>query len=48
MSKSRKRLKKALLAGAALYGASKLMKPGVSDAKAMKASDLYQKNHFLE
>ena len=40
MSKSRKRLKKALLAGAALYGASKLMKPGVSDAKAMKASDM--------
>jgi hypothetical protein len=40
MSKTKKRLKKALLAGAALYGASKLMKPDVSDAKAMRATEM--------
>jgi hypothetical protein len=43
MSKSRKRLKKALLAGAALYGASKMMKPDVSDAKAMRATEMNKK-----
>lgn len=38
MSKTRKRLKKALMAGAALYGLGKMMKPDVSDAKAMRAT----------
>ena len=43
MSKRKKRLKKALLAGAALYGASKLMKPDVSGAKAMKATEMNER-----
>ena len=43
MSKLRDKLKKALLAGAAIYGASKLMKPDVSGAKAMKATDMNKK-----
>ena len=43
MSKTKKRLKKALLAGAALYGASKLMKPDVSGAKAMKATEMNER-----
>tara|TARA_R100001086_G_C11767383_1_gene239858 strand:- start:48 stop:404 length:357 start_codon:yes stop_codon:yes gene_type:complete len=43
MSKRKRRLKKALLAGAALYGASKLMKPDVSGAKAMKATEMNEK-----
>tara|TARA_R100000329_G_C7555129_1_gene196216 strand:+ start:276 stop:632 length:357 start_codon:yes stop_codon:yes gene_type:complete len=38
MSKTRKKLKKALMAGAALYGLGKMMKPDVSDAKAMRAT----------
>jgi len=40
MSKTRKRLKKALMAGAALYGLGKMMKPDVSGAKAMKATEM--------
>ena len=43
MSKTKKRLKKALLAGATLYGASKMMKPDVSDAKSMRATEMNKK-----
>ena len=43
MSKKRRKLKKALAAGLALYGASKLMKPDVSGAKAMKATEMNEK-----
>ena len=43
MSKTKRRLKKALLAGAALYGASKMMKPDVSDAKSMRATEMNKK-----
>ena len=43
MSKRKKRLKKALAAGLALYGVSKMMKPDVSGAKAMKASEMNER-----
>ena len=40
MSKFKKRLKKAAMTAAGLYAASKLMEPGVKDAKAMKATEM--------
>ena len=48
MSKTKRRLKKALLAGAALYGASKMMKPDVSDAKSMRATEMNKKREKLQ